>query len=135
MRPSDFGFGRGFPSGWFRDSLAGTLRIPIRFQAPVLTRWRILLALGAAILGDGIQLGFLGMIGIDEVIDVILMVVISLLLGFHPLFLPTFVIEFIPILGAVPTWTGCVIAVIALRRRAERNRPPTVISPTDSIDI
>ena len=93
--------------------------------------------MGAAVLGDGIQLGLLhiGMVGIDEVIDVILMVVISLLLGFHPLFLPTFVAEFLPIVDLLPTWTGCVITVIALRRRAERNRPPTVISPTDSIDI
>ena len=96
-----------------------------------------MLALGAAILGDGIQLGLLhfGMMGVDEVIDVILMGVVCLLLGFHPLLLPTFILEFLPIADLLPTWTGCVIMVIALRRRAERERPPTVISRTDSIDI
>ncbi len=102
----------------------------------MLSRRRIVLAFAAAVVGDAIQLGLLqfGWMGVDEVIDVVLMVVISVLIGFHPLFLPTFVAEFLPIVDLLPTWTGCVALVVALRRKAER-AAPRVISPTDSIDI
>jgi hypothetical protein len=91
---------------------------------PELTRWRMGLALGVAIAADGLQL-LLGPIGwalSDEAIDVVAMVLTSGLLGFHVLLLPTFIVEFIPVVGMLPTWTGCVVAVIALRRRAARLR-------------
>ena len=50
----------------------------------------------------------------------------SLILGFHPLFLPTFVLEFIPVADMLPTWTGCVVVAASLRRRAQRaDGPPS----------
>jgi hypothetical protein len=48
-------------------------------------------------------------------------------IGFHFLLLPTFVIELFPLLDMAPTWTGCVLAVIALRRRSET--PPDASVP------
>jgi hypothetical protein len=51
---------------------------------------------------------------------------LSRVIGFHPLLLPTFVLELIPVADLLPTWTGCVAVVIALRRRfrvAESSRP------------
>jgi hypothetical protein len=42
------------------------------------------------------------------------------LLGFHLLFLPTFVLEILPVVDVIPTWTACVLAVIAIRRREKR---------------
>jgi hypothetical protein len=85
---------------------------------PPLTRWRIGLALLVALTADAVQL-LLGPIGwafSDEAIDVVTMGLTSLLLGFHVLLLPTFVLEIIPVVGMLPTWTGCVLAVAALRR-------------------
>ena len=38
-------------------------------------------------------------------------------IGFHPLLLPTFILEFLPVADLVPTWTGCVALVLAFRRR------------------
>jgi hypothetical protein len=46
------------------------------------------------------------------------------LLGFHVLLLPTFVIELIPVIEDFPTWTACVAAVVALRKRGEKPVPP-----------
>jgi hypothetical protein len=86
---------------------------------PALTRWRMGLALAVALTADGLQL-LLGPIGwafSDEVIDVVAMALTSGLIGFHVLLLPTFVLELIPVVGMLPTWTACVIAVIALRKR------------------
>jgi hypothetical protein len=47
-----------------------------------------------------------------------------MLLGFHPLFLPAFIAEFIPVVDMLPTWTGCAIVVVALRRRQQRVSTP-----------
>src|ERR1043166_6059163 len=95
-------------------------------QPPVLSRRRIWTALAVALAADGLQvlLGPLGWAFADEVIDVVAMVLITLLIGFHPLFLPTFVIEFIPVADMLPTWTGCVMVVAALRRK----QPPPVVT-------
>jgi hypothetical protein len=51
------------------------------------------------------------------VIDVLAMISTTVLLGFHWLLLPTFLLEFVPLVDALPTWTGCVLTVIALRRK------------------
>lgn len=89
-----------------------------------LSRQRMLSALFVALAADGLQLLFQPAPGVPEMIDVVAMVLTVGLLGFHVLLLPTFVIEFIHFVDALPTWTACVLAVIALRRREEKSRPP-----------
>lgn len=98
------------------------------FRAPQLTRTRIMLALLVALVADGLQIPFQLVPMAPEIIDVIAMLLTIWLLGFHLLLLPTFVVEFIPLVDMLPTWTGCVIAVIALRKRAQHNIPPPVIN-------
>jgi hypothetical protein len=84
-----------------------------------LTRPRIAIALAAALVADVVPLalGPLGWTFADEIVDVAMMIVASATLGFHWLFLPTFVLELVPLVDALPTWTASVIAVIGLRRR------------------
>jgi hypothetical protein len=88
------------------------------FPTPRLTRGRVVVALVIAIFADALQiaLGPLGWTFVDEVVDVVVMILMVRLVGFHPLLLPTFAVEFLPIVDMLPTWTGCVIAVIALRK-------------------
>ena len=110
-------------------------RISSRFRAPKLSRMRILLALAVAIVADGVQLllGPLGWAFADEIIDVTAMALETWLVGFHVLFLPTFVVEFIPVADMLPTWTGCVAIVVAVRKRQQsqaRSQPPVL--ETDS---
>jgi hypothetical protein len=106
-------------------------RIQSLLRKPVLTRLRIGLAFTVAVATDGIQalVGPFGWTFFDEITDVVTAVVASLLLGFHPLFLPTFLLEIIPVADMLPAWTGCVAAVVALRRREQRATPmpPKVI--------
>jgi hypothetical protein len=92
------------------------------FRAPKLTRWRGVAALIIAVGADGLQFlsGPLGWPFGDQVIDVMAMILTGWAIGFHWLLLPTFVMEFIPLLDELPTWTACVLAVITLRRRAEK---------------
>ena len=101
-----------------------------RFPAPRLTRRRLLLAVAAAALTDALQiaLGPLGWVGTVQILDGIAAVLTCLLLGFHLLLLPTFVLEWFPVVDMLPTWTGCVLAVIALRRRKEKEHPQTTLT-------
>ena len=90
-----------------------------------MTRARMILALAAAVVADGVQLllGPLGWAFGDQLVDVAAMLLVSGLIGFHWLLLPSFVLELIPAVDELPTWTACVAAVIALRRRRETAPP------------
>ena len=96
----------------------------------VLTRTRIILAFAIALATDAAQflLGPLGWTFFDEVMDVAAMVLISWVIGFHPLLLPTFVVELFPVIDMAPTWTLCTTIVVGLRRRATVSPAPTVTS-------
>ena len=111
-----------------------------RLNAPKLTRGRIVLALLFAVATDALQVT-LPVPPAPEIIDVIAMLVMVWLLGFHVLLLPTFVVELIPVVGMLPTWTACVGAVIALRKREQRDdlppanvqSPPPIASPQQAL--
>jgi len=77
------------------------------------------LACIVALVTDALQFatGPFGWAGVDQALDVIAMGLTTWLIGFHPLLLPTFVLEAIPFLEDLPTWSGCVVTVILLRRR------------------
>jgi hypothetical protein len=105
------------------------------FDAGVLTRTRIRSAYAVALMTDALQLllGPAGWTFADEVLDVMAMVVISWLIGFHALLLPTFVLELVPIADLLPTWTGAVALVLALRRRSRADVQPS--SDRNVIDV
>jgi hypothetical protein len=91
----------------------------------MLTKLRVRLAFGTAIIVDLLQLA-LGPVGFafaDEILDVIAMAIIWRLIGFHVLLLPTFALELFPVADVIPSWTICVAAVIAIKRRQEPKPP------------
>ena len=100
------------------------------FQVPQLTPLRMALALLVALAIDGLQffLGPFGWIFVDQGLDVVGMVLTNWILGFHFLLLPTFIVKLVPVLDELPTWTACVVAVIALRKReqAVAKSPPEI---------
>ncbi len=99
-------------------------------HSPVLTRQRIWAAYAVAAVVDVLQLaiGPIGWAFADEILDVAAMLLTWRLIGFHPLLLPTFVLEVVPVADLVPAWTVCVAIVIALRRK-QRNSPPAPPAP------
>jgi hypothetical protein len=106
------------------------------FQPPALTRNNVRLAYAVAMTTDALQLllGPLGWAFADEILDVVAMILTWRLIGFHPLLLPTVVLEFLPVADLLPTWTGCVALVVALRRRHQRIDPPPP-EPGPVIDV
>jgi len=104
------------------------VNLPEWIHPPILTPARVRLAYAIGVTTDVLQfvLGPLGWVGADEILDVIAAALTWWAIGFHPLLLPTFVVEFLPVTDLLPTWTGCVAAVVALRRRHQRiSGPPT----------
>jgi|SRR5579862_7227267 len=93
--------------------------------AGMLTDNRVRLAYATAIAVDALQfvLGPFGWPFADEILDVVAAALEWKLLGFHPLLLPTFVLEAVPIADLLPTWTGCVAIVVGLRRKEMWSRP------------
>lgn len=106
------------------------------FQIPVLTPARVRLAYAIAVGTDIAQfvMGPLGWVLVDEVLDVAAAAAISRVLGFHYLLLPTFVVEFLPVVDMLPTWTACTALVIAMRKR-QQIRPPDPPAPGPVIDV
>jgi hypothetical protein len=116
--------GVGLRQGWFQRLFP---------RVPTLTTSRVRTAYLVAVGADVVQL-LLGPIGwtfADQIIDVAAMVAITRLIGFHALLLPTFVLEFVPVADLLPTWTGCVALVVALRKREPPPPPPS----GDVIDV
>jgi hypothetical protein len=105
------------------------------FERPPLTSGRVRVAYAIAIATDIIQLilGPFGWAFADQALDVIAMILVSRSLGFHAALLPTFVLEFVPFSDMLPTWTGCVALVVALRRRQELIHMPPAPGPV--IDV
>lgn len=105
-------------------------------QPREMTRGRIVVALAVALMADVLQLlaGPLGWLFADQVIDALAMLLTMATLGFHVLLLPTFLVELVPAVDMFPTWTGCVLAVIALRRRSApppRREPKPIFADSE----
>lgn len=102
----------------------------------------MVIALAVAVTADSLQFfsGPFGWAGLDQAIDLVALVLTTRAIGFHLLLLPTFIVEVFPVVDMLPTWTACVIAVIALRKR-EQNRaappdfPTKSANPADVIDL
>jgi hypothetical protein len=94
-----------------------------------LTPGRIAAAFLVAAASDAIQLplnavaltGFLAVPSelFDLLVDAATCVAVSLLLGgFHWILAPTFLIEAVPVLDALPTWTASVGALVWIRKKS-----------------
>ena len=90
-----------------------------------MTPRRVWIARALAVCVDALQIslfpwffpGFLSPLNV--VTDVVAAFVFWGLLGWHPLLLPTFIIEQLPIVDLAPTWT---IAVLIVTRQSNRLR-------------
>ena len=106
-----------------------------RFTAPSLTRGRIAVVMAIAAVADLLQIVLLPLewMFVQQIVDVIAMALTIWLLGFHLLLLPTFAVEFIPVVDMLPTWTACVVAVIALRKRQQSSAQSPALEVESSV--
>jgi len=97
-------------------------------RAPLVTRNRIWLARVIAIGADAMQFGIFPLFAegfaspLNMITDVVIGTLMTFLVGFHIAFIPTFVIETLPMIDLAPTWT---IAILIATRGGPR-KPPII---------
>lgn len=62
----------------------------------------------------------------DDALDIVAAVILTKLLGWHWVFLPTLLAELVPGLDLVPTWTA---AVYFVTRQRVRSNEPEILPP------
>jgi hypothetical protein len=88
-----------------------------------------------AVLADAIQIGLLPFTAtlstwVDKPLDVVVMLVLWRLLGWHWVLLPSFLVELVPYVEVAPTWTLAVWLVTRQPRRKAIETTTTGNPPT-----
>jgi hypothetical protein len=98
-------------------------------QVRTLSDTRIKAARAVGVCADLIQIGLPYIFGegflspFQDVLDVLVCVAMTLLVGWHHAFIPTFLVELVPFGDLAPTWT---IAAFIATRRTQRETTPTM---------
>src|SRR5512146_1616805 len=102
-----------------------------RVPRPPLSRPRVLAAWAVALSADFVQIALAPIFGpgmlsfFDDVLDVFVAILLTVLLGWHWEFLPGFIVKLIPIVDLVPTWTlACWLAT-----RGRSVKEPKAVAP------
>ena len=100
---------------------------------------RVLAARVLAILADAVQLGLMPIFAggaasmFNDALDVAVGIAMIALVGWHWVFLPSFVTEMIPMVDLAPTWTIAVF--IATRRHGDPSVAATNVSSQSSTEL
>jgi hypothetical protein len=103
---------------------------------PIHSPSRVLVARGVAVLADLIQIAALPVTAagalspIDDGIDIVTAAVLTLLVGPHLAFVPSFLVKMLPVADLAPTWTIAVLIATG-GRRAEPLAPVPMLSASD----
>src|SRR5438105_2300528 len=91
-------------------------------KVKILSRRRITAARLVAMAADALQIGFFPLFGegfvspLNDALDIGVCLVLTFLVGWHFAFLPSFLVELVPVADLVPTWT---IAVLLATRHKQ----------------
>ena len=101
------------------------------------SRQRVIAAFAVALVTDAAQvlLGPMGWVGMDQILDIVAMILITALIGFHPLLLPSFFLELVPVADLLPTWTICVAMVVGSKQKPRTGTAPSEIKGAGVIDV
>lgn len=93
-------------------------------RVPLVTPRRVAIAFAVAAAADVIQWIFAGTtlvpVWFDDAVDLVAMVGLWRLLGFHFLLLPAFLAEVVPVVELLPTWLLTVAYIARIRSREQR---------------
>jgi hypothetical protein len=101
---------------------------------------RILLARVIAIAADVIQIALLPMViagaisPVDDLLDLVVAMVLTYLVGWHIAFVPSFIVKLLPIAEFAPTWTAAIF-IATWRDKAPAQPLPPPLPRTEFIDI
>jgi hypothetical protein len=85
-----------------------------------------------AVGADALEIGFSPLFGegfvspINNIVDVVVCIILTVLLGWHIAFLPSFLVKLLPVVDFAPTWTLAVLIATRAGRIAENDVPPPI---------
>lgn len=105
------------------------------------SRPKLLAAYGVAICADFIQIGVLpitteGFLSVvNDFLDIVTGIILTLLIGWHIAFLPSFFVKLIPVGDLAPTWTLAVFIASRGYRKENSSATPPIIGADDKAKV
>ena len=99
----------------------------------IVSRGRIIAARLVAMSADLVQIGLFPLFGegivspLNDALDVIVGIALTLLVGWHIAFLPGFIAELVPMVDLVPTWTIAVLIATRQKQTAPTGASSVVV--------
>jgi|SRR5580692_7905666 hypothetical protein len=96
--------------------------LPGPISSPRISSRRIWLARGIAVAADAVQIAFFPFLSegfaspFDAALDVVVAIVLTLLVGWHIAFIPSFIIKALPFADMAPTWTIAVLIATRVKK-------------------
>jgi hypothetical protein len=100
-----------------------------------ITAGRVKAARALAIAADFLQIGLLPLFvegwlsPLNDALDVVVAIALTLLVGWHWAYLPAFLSELVPVFGLVPTWTAAVLIATRNASPGPDTPPPGGLPP------
>jgi hypothetical protein len=104
-------------------------------------RSTLVLAFAIAICADAIEIGLMPLFSegfaspVDDFLDAIVCVILTLMMGWHFAFAPSFLFKLIPMVDLAPTWTIAVLIASRSRRIVDSNNASPHTNEKPVVDI
>jgi hypothetical protein len=104
-------------------------------------RSTLIAAFAVAICADALEMGLAlifseGFISpFDDFLDAVTCVILTLMMGWHFAFMPSFLFKLIPVVDLAPTWTIAVLIASRNRQVVASNNPSPSSDPKPVVDI
>ena len=104
-------------------------------------RSTLVLAFAIAICADAIEMGLMPFFSegfaspVDDFLDAVVCALLTLIMGWHFAFMPSFLFKLIPMVDLAPTWTIAVLIASRSRRVVNSNDNPVSSDGKPVIDI
>ena len=103
-------------------------------------RATLVLAFAIAIGADAIEMGLMPLFSegfaspVDDLVDAVVCAILTMLMGWHIAFIPSFIFKLIPMVDLAPTWTIAVLIASRSRRVVDSNDPSNT-KPVVDIEV
>jgi hypothetical protein len=104
-------------------------------------RSTLALAFAVAICADAIEIGLMPLFSeglpspVDDFLDAVVCVILTLMMGWHFAFMPSFLLKLIPMVDLAPTWTIAVLIASRNRQVIDSNHASSPVNEKPVVDI
>jgi hypothetical protein len=104
-------------------------------------RSTLVLAFAIAICADAIEIGLMPLFSegfaspVDDFLDAVVCAILTMIMGWHFAFMPSFLFKLIPMVDLAPTWTIAVLIASRNRRVVDSNHASSQANEKPVVDV